>query len=127
MLSKMLSISPFLPSTLVSCPLTSLSFSCFSHQFPDHDSYVKNSDALWLAFPVERELLQKELKKLREDFLPSMTTTRLTTILGTMKPRSAYKMQSSCGQSKTLHSHFLTFCANGFIAGCMTMALIPNI
>jgi hypothetical protein len=52
---------------------------------------VRNSNALWLAFPAERELLQQELKKLREDFLPSMTTTRLTTILRTIIPKRAYK------------------------------------
>jgi hypothetical protein len=126
-LLKMLSFSPFLFSTLVSCPLTSLSFSRFSHQFPDHDTYVRNSNALWLAFPAEKELLQQELKKPREDFLSSMTITRLTTILGTIIPKRAYKMQSSCGQSKTLHFRFSTFCANGFAAGCMTMALTPNI
>src|SRR5438045_276732 len=83
-LLKMLSFSPFLFSTLVSCPLISLLFFRFSHQFPDHDTYVRNSNALWLVFPAERELLQQELKKPREDFLSSMTITRLTTILGTI-------------------------------------------
>src|SRR2546423_10173540 len=78
----------------------SLCLFSFCQQSSDHESSLSKSYQRWPDSPAARELLQRDLKRLKEGFLCTTMTTRLITTRGMITRKKDSKKYSDGGQSK---------------------------